>query len=127
MYILLIILALLALSFYLFDLDINIILVSCVIIILMLNSLLNKKNYERFDISKLQDLHSDAINEIERLFNERVDIIGVNNYPKINVFNSEFNETLSQQKCKCSKLKINKTQLTNKEFIKLIELIKSKE
>lgn len=127
MYILLISLVLLGLCFYLFDIDTNIILVSCVIIILMLTSLFNKNNYERFNISKLQDLHNKAINEIESLFNEKLDIIGVDGYPKININNSSFSEGLASQECKCPNLKINKNQLNNKEFIKLIEIIKSRE
>ena len=127
MYILLISLVLLGLCFYLFDIDTNITLVSCVIIILMLTSLFNKNNYERFNISKLQKLHSDSMKELENLFNEKLDIIGVNGYPKIPVNNSTFSKGLASQDCRCPNLKINKNQLSNKEFIKLIEIIKSRE
>ena len=127
MYILLISLALLVLFFYLFDIDTNLTIVSCIIIILMLTSLFNKNNYERFNIFKLQKLHNNALNKIENIFNEKLDIIGVNSYPKIKIYRSKFTKGLSKQECRCSKLKINKKQLSNKEFIKLIEIIKSKE
>tara|TARA_Y100000591_G_C21844831_1_gene708050 strand:- start:796 stop:1179 length:384 start_codon:yes stop_codon:yes gene_type:complete len=127
MYILIVSLLLLGLSFYLFDLDTNITLVSCVIIILLLTSLFNKNHYERFSILNLQDLYLSSMAELERIFNEKLDIIGENNYPKINITSSKFNEDLSKKECKCPKLNINKNQLSNKEFIKLIEQIKSKE
>ena len=127
MYILIVSLLLLGLSFYLFDLDTNITLVSCVIIILLLTSLFNKNKYERFSILNLQELYLKSMSEIERLFNEKLDIIGDNNYPKISITNSIFNENLSKKECKCPKLNINKNQLSNKEFINLIEQIKSRE
>ena len=127
MYILLISLVLLGLLFYLFDIETNITIVTCVIIILMLTSLFNKNNYERFNISKLQNLHNNALNEIESIFNEKLDIIGEDSYPLVKVSYSVFNENLSNKDCKCSKLKINKKQLNNIEFIKLMEIIKSKE
>ena len=62
-----------------------------------------------------------------KVFNEKLDIIGVNGYPKIPVNNSTFSKGLASQKCRCPNLKINKNQLSNKEFIKLIEIIKSRE
>ena len=61
------------------------------------------------------------------MFNEKLDIIGENNYPKITIDDSRFVEGLSKKECKYPKLKINKKQLSNKEFIKLMEKIKSRE
>jgi len=127
MYILIVSLLLLGVLFYCLDIETNITIVSLVIIILLLTSLFNKNSYEKFNISKLQDLHLSSINEIEKLFNEKLDIIGENNYPKISITNSKFNENLSKKECKCPKLSINQKQLSNKEFINLIEKIKSRE
>ena len=97
------------------------------IIIILLNDLLNHKKYEGFNISNLQDLHYSVLTDIETKFNDILNIKAVNNYPKINVENSKYNENINKKECKCSKLNVNKNQLSNVEFINLLDKIKSRE
>ena len=124
----------LIISNYLFNMDINITIVSCLIIIIMLFELLDKKKYEGFtaniySIDYLQNEYLKALLEIEKRFSEKIGIIKNEKEKvyKIPIKSSNFNEGLETPRCECNNLNINNNQLSNIEFINLISAIKKNE
>ena len=131
---LIILIIFLIVSNYLFNVDTNITIVSCLIIIIMLFELLDKKKYERFtasinSIDNLQNEYFEALFEIEKRFNKKIGISKdkKKDVPKINIKSSTFNEGIETPSCECNNLSINNTQLSNIEFINLITAIKKNE
>jgi len=84
--------------FYFFDLEVNIILISCVIIILLFNSLFYKRTYEKFhindinNINKLHDEYNNAFNDIKGELNEKMH--PTDDYKMIPIYSSIFNDDI---------------------------------
>ena len=84
--------------FYFFDLEVNIILISCVIIILLFNSLFYKRTYEKFhindinNINKLHDEYNNAFNDIKGELNEKM--YPTDDYKMIPIYSSIFNDDI---------------------------------
>jgi hypothetical protein len=86
--------------FYFFDLEVNIILISCGIIILLFNSLFYKRTYEKFhvnntnNINKLHEEYNNAFNDIKGELNEKMH--PKDEYNMIPIYSSIFNDEIFQ-------------------------------
>jgi hypothetical protein len=120
----------LSILLYSFDIEANITIISCVIIILLLNSIINKKSYEKFNsnILEQQEKYNSTLEEIKKRYYsfDNVDVNSIN-YTKIPVYSSDF-QWISDFKEESTCVKDSKSlglPLTNNEFVKILNKIQT--
>ena len=120
----------LSILLYSFDIEANITIISCVIIILLLNSIINKKSYEKFNsnILEQQEKYNSTLEEIKKRYYS-FDNIDVNshNYNTIPVYSSDFkwiSDFIEESTCVNDSKSLG-VPLTNNEFIKILNKIQT--
>jgi len=120
----------LSILIYSFDIEANITIISCVIIILLLNSIINKKSYEKFNsnILEQQEKYNSTLEEIKKRYYsfDNVDVNSIN-YTKIPVYSSDF-QWISDFKEESTCVNDSKSlglPLTNNEFVKILNKIQT--
>lgn len=118
---------------YSFNIEENITIISCVIIILLLNSILNKKSYDNFygnDILSEQELYNSILEKIKHRYYTSLNTGSLgDSITKIPLNNSKFNyiskfEAHDNTECK-KKISLNGAEITSSEFIKILHEIQS--
>lgn len=120
----------LSILLYSFDIEANITIISCVIIILLLNSIINKKSYEKFNsnILEQQEKYNSTLEEIKKRYYsfDNVDVNSIN-YTKIPVYSSDFkwiSDFIEKSTCVNDSKSLG-VSLTNNEFIKILNKIQT--
>ena len=118
---------------YSFNIEENITIISCIIIILLLNSILNKKSYDNFygnDIVSQQEMYNSILDKIKhRYYSSLNKNISEDITPTIIVNNSNFNYidnfgAVDKQEC-LKNVSLNGEKITDSEFIKILNKIQT--
>jgi hypothetical protein len=119
--------------FYFFDLEVNITIISCGIIILLLNSLFYKRTYEKFnindinDINKLHEIYDTNFTEIKAKYKELTQPKQPK-YKMIPIYSSNFNDNIfdsiySNVDLKCKGILFNGEYLSGSDFTVLLNTL----
>jgi hypothetical protein len=117
---------LLILLFCFFNLEVNINIISCFIIILLLNSLFYRKTYEKFNnINNLHDSYQSAFDEIKNKYEERTKK-EPDKYKFIPIYSSLFNNEIFEsiyddEPVECKGISFNGEYLSGSDFIALLK------
>jgi hypothetical protein len=116
---------LLILLFNFFDLEANITIISCIIIILLLNSLFYKKTYEKFNnINKLHNEYNNAFDWVELEYKNR-NKLHSDKYKMISIYSSKFNNEIFEsnyhdEPIRCKGILFNNEYLSGNDFTALL-------
>jgi hypothetical protein len=122
---------LLMLLFCFFDLEVNINIISCIIIILLLNSLFYRKTYEKFNnITDLHDSYQDSLDKIKHEYEERTKK-EPEKYKFIPIYSSKFNNKIfeslyNEEPLECKGIPFNGEYLSGGDFISLLNKLNNK-
>lgn len=116
---------LLILLFNFFDLEANINIISCIIIILLLNSLFYKKTYEKFNnINKLHAEYNNAFDWVKLNYKNKTNSHS-DKYKMISIYSSKFNNDIFESiyndvPIRCKGILFNNEYLSGNDFTKLL-------